>query len=267
MFGSLKVASVRGIPIRLHFSLLVMIPLLLLQFGWLGIPLGLLLFGSVFLHELGHSVAAQRYGIPIVGINLHLLGGMALMAHPPKTPQQEMVIAGAGPAVSFGLGFVFLGLSLLFGASLSMAVPSLVDLLAYGAGINLLMGLFNLLPALPMDGGRIFRAGLSLKYGALDATNIAAWVSRAFAVVFVGVGLFMHAWSLVLIGAFLFVLVANEQRIARVQEAMRQRAAFASSPYGPVIDVGAPAHPTRGVTREEFVDRHGRRFVVVTRLM
>ncbi len=266
MFGSLKVASVKGIPIRLHITLLALVPLLLVQFGWLGIPAGLLLFGSVLLHELGHAITAQRYGIRIVGINLHLLGGMALMAHPPKTPKQEMVIAAAGPAVSFLLGFLFLGLTLVTGASLSMAAPLPVDLLAYGAAINLMMGLFNLLPALPMDGGRIFRAGLSLKFGALDATNIAAWVSRAFAVVFIGVGLFMQAWSLVLIGAFLFVLVANEQRIARVQDNLRRRGAFQPSPYGPVIDVGDKP-PAGAVTREEFVDAHGRRFVVVTRLM
>lgn len=263
MFGSLKVASIRGIPIRLHFTLLVTALVLVVQFGWLGIPAGFLLFGSLLLHELGHALTAQRYGIPIVAIDLHLLGGMALMKHPPRTPKEEMVIAAAGPAVSFVLGLVFFALTVLTGASLTMA-PTAVDLIAYAAVVNVMMALFNLLPALPMDGGRIFRAGLALKFGALQATNIAAWVSRGFAVMFIGVGLFIQAWSLMLIGVLLFVLVANEQRIARVQDKLRRQQAFAPSPYGPVIDVGDT--PSRSVTREEFVDAHGRRFVVVTRL-
>lgn len=265
MLGSLKVASIRGIPIRLHFTLLAMVVLLVVQFGWLGIPAGILLFGSVLLHELGHALLAQRYGIGIQGIDLHLLGGMALMTEPPRNPRQEMVIAAAGPAVSFLLGFLFLGLTLATGASLSLAAPAPVDLFAYGAALNLMMGVFNLLPALPMDGGRIFRAALSMKFGSLEATNIAAWVSRAFAVVFVALGLFLQAWSLALIGVVLFVLVANEQRVARLQERLRaERAVFEPSPFGPVIDVGEA--PSGSVTREEFLDPYGRRYVVVTRL-
>ncbi|MEQ8273502.1 MAG: site-2 protease family protein [Deltaproteobacteria bacterium] len=264
MFGSLKVASIKGIPIRLHFSLLVIAVLLVVQFGWFGIPAGFLLFGSLLLHELGHALTAQRYGIPIAAINLNVLGGMALMKRPADTPKQEMVIAAAGPAVSFVLGLFFVALTVLTGASLS-PTPTALDLIAYGAVVNVMMGLFNLLPALPMDGGRIFRAGLSLRFGALKATNIAAWVSRVFAVIFIGLGLFIQAWSLMLIGFVLFVLVANEQRIARVQESLRRQGPFAPSPYGPVIDVGDG--PSSSVTREEFVDAHGRRFVVVTRLM
>jgi Zn-dependent protease len=269
MFGSLKVATIRGIPIRLHFTLLAMALLLVVQFGWLGLPAGILLFGSVLLHELGHAVTAQKYGIRISSIDLHLLGGMALMTQPPKTAKQEAVIAAAGPAVSFSLGFVFLALSFLTGARLDFLAPRLVDLLAYGAAINLAMGLFNLLPALPMDGGRIFRAVLSTKLGPMPATRIAAWVSRAFAAVFVVLGIASQAWSLVLLGIFLFLLVANELRIARVQEHLRQQQMFVGDPFagpdgrGPVVDVG----PSAGrVTREEYVDPFGRRYVVITRL-
>lgn len=268
MFGSLKVASIRGIPIRLHFTLLAMAILLVVQFGWLGLPAGILLFGSVLFHELGHALVAQQYGIRIASIDLHLLGGMALMTRPPKNAREEMVIAAAGPAVSFLLGFLFAAIAYLAGARVVFAAPRLVDLLAYAALINLGMGLFNLLPALPMDGGRIFRAAMSTKLGPMKATHVAAWVTRAFGVTFVIFGVVKGAWSIALLGVVLFVLVAHELNIARVQEEIRQqqRMLFEQGPdgAGPVVDVG----PSGGgaVTHEEYIDPFGRRYIVTTRL-
>ena len=256
MFSSIKLATVRGIPIRLHITLLAVFALLLFRFGWMGIPAGLVLFGSVFLHELGHSIVAQRYGIRIASIELHLLGGMALMTEMPKTPKQEIHIAAAGPAVSFLLGFLFFGLAMLSGATLDFTAPRAIDLLAIGASVNIAMGLFNLVPALPMDGGRIFRAALQQRMGRLKATRVAAGVSRVFGVLFIAVGLFYGQLSLALIGGLLFLMVRGEERFAEQQEAVRRQ-------YFDPYDIPMPQGRT---TREEYVDPWGRRWVLVTRL-
>lgn len=269
MFASLKLATIRGIPIRLHFSLLIVFGLMLFRFGMMGIPAGILLFGSVLLHELGHSVVAQRYGIRISSINLHLLGGMAMMTESPRTPKQEMWIAAAGPLVSFLLGFGFLLLALPFGASLDFTRPGAVDLLAYGAALNLAMGLFNLVPALPMDGGRIFRAALQTRMTKLKATRIAATVSRVFGGLFILLGLVWGQISLSLIGLLLFFMVKGEERAAEAQERM-DLPPFPFMPAhrpapgeGPIIDVGEPG-PVRE-QRRVFFDALGRPVVVVTR--
>lgn len=253
MFGSIRIATIRGIPIQLHITLLAMVALLVVQFGFaLGLAAGFILFGSVLLHELGHALVAQRYGIRIASIVLHLLGGMALMTRPPERPRQEIAIAAAGPIVSFIIGMTLLGVCVVFGwmpANLSFRSTIGVEhLLAFGAAVNLAMATFNLVPALPMDGGRIFRAVLAERMGAFSATKVAAWVSRAFGVVFIATGLFTWQFAPVIIGAMLFLMVANELRVARAHEAEQQRASARE-------------------TREEFIDTFGRRYVVITRTL
>jgi Zn-dependent protease len=249
MFSSIELGRIRGIPIRLHISLLIVFGLLVMQFGLLGVPAGVLLFGSVMLHELGHSVVAQKYGIRIASIDLHLLGGMALMSEQPRTAKQEIAIALAGPAVSFALGLTSLGLAILVGASFDFTMPRPVDLFAYAAGVNLAMGLFNLVPALPMDGGRVFRALLQSRLGNLRATRIAATVSRVFGGLFVVGGLAFGHFSLAMIGVLLFFMVRGEER-----------AAEARAQHGPMTWA-----PGSGETRRIYVDPFGRRILVVTR--
>lgn len=220
MFGSIRIATVRGIPIKVHFTLLAIFGLLAAQLGLFGLPVGVLLFTSVALHELGHSVVAQRYGIPIREISLHLLGGTALMEAQPKRPKEEILIALAGPAVSFALAAASGVLAAVLGAHLMGT--ALVDLLAYGAALNLVMGAFNLIPALPMDGGRVFRAALQSRLGPFRATQWAVRVSRVFAAIFVMVGLYQGMVTLTLIGAMLFFMTARELRVATAQEALRR---------------------------------------------
>lgn len=232
MVGSIKIAAIRGIPIRAHITLLAVFVLLTLEIGVLGIPAGLLLFASVLAHELGHALVAQRFGIGIAGIDLHLLGGTAVMRGVPSIPKQEIAIALAGPAVSLALGLLFLGATPLVGAELRLDRPGLADLVPYLAAVNLAMAVFNLIPALPMDGGRVLRASLALKMEALRATKIAAWLARAFAVAFVGVGLFYGAWTLPLIGVVIFVLSGYELKLvqAREQQRAEDEAAAAAAP-------------------------------------
>jgi Zn-dependent protease len=251
VFGSIRIGTIRGIPIHLHITLLAMVALLVVKYQAIGLPAGFILFGSVLLHELGHSLVAQRYGIRIASIVLHLLGGMALMTRPPERPRHEIFIAAAGPAVSFTLGLALWGIGTIFGSDFSALFTGRLEastLISFGAYVNLLMGVFNLLPALPMDGGRIFRAALAERLGTLSATRIAAWVSRAFGAVFIAFGLYTGQYSLLIVAAMLFLMVWNEQRVAEAQEAAKQRA-------------------TERETREEFIDAFGRRYVVITRVI
>lgn len=242
MFGSIKIAAVRGIPIRVHFTLLIVFFMLVLELGWLGLPAGFLLFSSVLAHELGHAFVAQRYGIGIAGIDLHLLGGTAMMRGTPAQPKQEMAIAIAGPAVSLALALVFGVFAWAAGISFAFERLGLIELIPYVAAVNLAMAIFNLVPALPMDGGRVLRAALAMKLHPLRATRIAAYIARGFAVGFVLLGLYWAAWTLPLIGAVIWVLAGYEQRIAERREAERQ---MQQNVYrAPFVDWPGPRRPS-----------------------
>ncbi|MEO1228998.1 MAG: site-2 protease family protein, partial [Myxococcota bacterium] len=244
---SFHLMTVRDIPIRLHVTLAFVFALLVAQLGLWGLPAGVILFGSVLLHELGHAVVAQEHGLPISRIDLHLLGGTASMTRPPRTPREEILIAAAGPAVSFALAVGFFVLSMAFGGSLSLGMAGPADLFAYGSLINLMLGLFNLVPALPMDGGRIFRAALSARFGALRGTQIAAKVSRVFGGIFIGVALLSGSLSLGLIGGLLFFLAGQEQRMAEQQAAARYATGpslhVPFGPWSPRYGAGRPSAP------------------------
>lgn len=166
--------------------------------------LGLAVFGSVALHELGHALMAMRFGIRTRSITLYPFGGIAALEREPRG-SAEFWIALAGPLVNFALAGV--------GWSLAAIVP--------GAGLfallNLGMGLFNLLPAFPMDGGRVVRAWWSRDRGHLAATEKALGVSRWFAWGFVGLGVVTGTWNLGLVGLFLLWVIASERR--RLQRA------------------------------------------------
>lgn len=222
-----------GIPIRPSVTVLVPVGLLALQFGAWGVVAGLLLFASVLLHELGHALVARRFGIDVTSIHLHLLGGVAMMVDMPREPRHEALIAAAGPAVSFALAGAFGALALATGASLP-SFPGLgqswLDLFAYAAVLNLGMALFNLIPALPMDGGRILRAAWAHRRGWLRATRASAKISRVFAALFVAAGLAMGAWSLALIGGLLFFLSGSEERA--VAQRLRGQPSDPGAPVG-----------------------------------
>lgn len=212
--GSLRGGTAAGIPIHLHPTLLITFVLLMMQWGAWGVPAGVILFGSVLLHELGHALVARRFGLATAGIHLHLLGGVAMMSTVPRKPRHELWIAAAGPAVSLALGLGFGLCAWVAGAELPWSRPSAVDLLAYAAALNGAMAIFNLIPALPMDGGRVLRALLSPGWGPVRATRIAGRVSRVFAISFIGLGLLWHAFSLALIGLLLLWMSKREEDLA-----------------------------------------------------
>lgn len=214
MAWSFQIARVMGIPIRLHLTFLLIIGWLLSLAGrnptmaWVGLGL----FACVLLHELGHSVVARKFGVEVVDITLLPIGGLARMAAAPKEPLQEMLIAAAGPAVNFVLFPLFL---LAHGYS-GHPTPSGDLWAAPGAPLlklawmNLTLGLFNLLPAFPMDGGRILRAALAMRMSYVRATVAASGLGQLLAF---GLGIWGLASPnplLVFIAFFIFIGAAEE---------------------------------------------------------
>ncbi len=193
-----------GIPIRINVSWFLSLAVLTGLLGgrvfpnvlpdlppaaqWaLGLATALTFFLSIILHELGHALVARTFGIPVRSITLFLLGGVAQIGQEAKRPLTEFLIAVVGPAVSLALAALCLGLMLLIGGPHSPAGVMFITLF----GLNLSVGLFNLAPGFPMDGGRVFRAliwGISGSHS--WATRIAAWTGRGFAAVLIVLGLF-----------------------------------------------------------------------------
>jgi len=207
----LRIARPFGIDVRIHSSLFVVLAAVVLWSGasWFSaLSLAVGLFGSVVLHELGHALMARFFGIQTAHITLYPFGGIAAIVSPPKTPWQEFWIAIAGPLVNVAIAVVVLPLGLLAGSW------SLLSL----AALNVGMAVFNLLPAFPMDGGRVLRALLSTRLGHYRASRVAIAVGSVFAVAFVLVGLLSWNPSLILVGGFLmYALVVERRRLAAAQ--------------------------------------------------
>ncbi len=210
--GGFTLGKIFGIPIQVRFSFLLLLGLFLLWHGLGGALLLLALFASVLLHELGHALVARRLRVEILGIDLNFFGGAAKLARMPESPRHEIAIAVAGPLVSFALA---LGAFALFKATGVRPVAQL-------ATLNLVLGLFNLLPALPMDGGRILRALLARKLGRLRATEIAVKVARIAAVGLAVLGLVAGNLFLVALAVMLWVMAGVELRAAQLWSFARQ---------------------------------------------
>ena len=220
--SSYKVATILGIPIKIHISLIVMVIILMMDYGPLrGILIEIGLAVSIVLHELAHSFVAIRKGCHVRQITLMLLGGVAQMERLPSRPLDEFLMALAGPAVSLVLGIAGVYAGMVF--PLPPKIGNYSFILILGA-INIFLAGFNLLPSFPMDGGRIFRAILTPKFGRLKATHIAARLGQIMAILFGIWGLFPPTnWILVFIAVFIFTSAGREYRMVQMQEAMKQR--------------------------------------------
>jgi Zn-dependent protease len=213
--------TVFGVPIRIHYSWLVIAVLLTAslsivfgqEYPYLGHPtrilLGLsgslLLFGSVLAHELSHAVVALRNQVGIRGITLFIFGGAAEMADEPRTARAELKIAIAGPAMSLALAVVFGGL---YSAGLGVLPLPLINLADRLKWMNLVLVAFNLVPGFPLDGGRVFRALLWGIWGKLDlATRAAAQVGSLFGALLVALGLMSALFYGNLVGGLWFALI------------------------------------------------------------
>lgn len=214
MKGSLKIGSVRGIGIYLHWTFAILIAWLsiasFIQGQTLGQVLGpvlfiLALFACVLLHELGHALAAKRFGINTRDITLLPIGGLARLERIPEKPMQEFWVALAGPLVNLVIAaLIFAFIAVERGIQPIFDPAQLTnDFLARLAWVNLFILAFNLLPAFPMDGGRILRALLAARLGRRRATQIAANIGQMMAVLFGLVG-FLYSPLLIFIAIFVY---------------------------------------------------------------
>ena len=213
--SSYQLFRVIGIPVRAHISLIIALILFALPAGLPGILFALGLFSSVALHELGHSWVAIKKGSHVHEILLLPFGGVAKISNAPALPRDELHIAAAGPAVSALLAFIFYMLT-----SLEMS-PLMSYLVSILHRANVMLCLFNLLPAFPMDGGRIFRAFMTPRIGKLKATALAVRIGRIIAVAGGIYGLVYGPMTLIMIAVYIYYCAGAECRAQFGQAAAR----------------------------------------------
>jgi len=236
MGSAFKIGRVAGIDVKVHWTFF----LLLAFFAFSGYEVSgslvgaltatamiVALFFCVLLHEFGHSLVAQRLGIEIRGITLLPIGGISNMESLPEKPADEVKITIAGPLVNVVLALIFFGVALLFGAGrlapsdLFTGVGSASQFLFDLGYLNVVLGVFNLLPAFPMDGGRILRALLASRLGAVRATNISSTVGQLFAFAFFLIGLVSGNFLLAVVAVFIFFGASGEAQMVRQRELTR----------------------------------------------
>lgn len=233
MFRSFHIGHVFGIPVRAHFTLVLLLPFMALNvataLGGISFIWGLLavlgLFLSVAIHELGHSVVALQKGVRVLEILLLPIGGLAQLEHMPKNARDEMHIAVAGPITSLLLAILCRMLSATLAALSLTTAAHILLILSY---MNFVLAFFNLLPSFPMDGGRIFRAWLTPRIGRLAATRLATRIGRGMAFLFGLWGMFTLNLILMAIALFIYFAAGAEWRMVVMQERMRR----AADPFG-----------------------------------
>lgn len=235
MRGSLPLLRFRGIQVLIHWSFLLL-PSYVAYIGWsegstwkaiMGeIGLVLIVFVCVLLHEFGHALMAQRYGVGTRDITLLPIGGIASLERMPEDPRQEFWITVAGPLVNLviaGVAFLLLaigGLTLLT-TDIFSDFGSWTAVLSFIFVTNIGLFLFNLIPAYPMDGGRILRSVLGMRMERDKATRIATSVGRLMAVGFVAYGVYAGAPFLAIIGVFIFMAAGAEARTVQQRARLR----------------------------------------------
>lgn len=259
MRGSLRLFTWFGIPVHLHWSFgLIFLYALWIGYDnnldisgtvWL-MGFFVALFGCVLLHEYGHALTARRYGVATHDIILTPIGGIARLEKMPEKPVQEFVVAIAGPLVNVAIALLLFAVSMLvfdgerweffkwflqqqfsFSGSeetgqvleeTGLQPSGLLFYLPVLVATNIGLVIFNLIPAFPMDGGRIFRSLLAMKWGRVRATRWAAWLGQAIAVLFIGYGLWSNAFTLALVGFFVFTTARSENSMVQLDDFLRQ---------------------------------------------
>jgi Zn-dependent protease/CBS domain-containing protein len=230
MSWSIKIGTIAGTAVRVHVTFLLFL-------GWIffasyvaegpaaamaSLVFMLLLFACVLAHEFGHIFTARAFGVPTPDVTLLPIGGVARLARIPEEPREEFLIAIAGPLVNVVIAF---GLVLLAGARLQAgdlavmesANVSLVDRLA---AVNIFLALFNMIPAFPMDGGRVLRALLATRMGYVRATEIAASIGQGVAFALGFIGLFYNP-LLIFIAIFVYLAAASEAHMVAIRALSR----------------------------------------------
>lgn len=276
MLRSFRLGKIRGIDVNIHPTFGLVFVWALVQWGLspnggvtpflLGCVFVVLVFFSVLLHELGHCAMALQYGTRVLDITLWPIGGVARIEQMPVHPRGEVLISLAGPAINLAIFVailpVLLFIAVVGGGDAVLSEGYFLDgispiqLLTYLAIVNIVIMLFNLLPAFPMDGGRVLRAVLATPLGRERATSVAVGVGISFAVVMLAIGLWQRQLGMIIFAVFVMLAAHAEGRTVRVESAMRRLRVgqFALWDMGGV----APHHPLT------FALRGGPRDLVVT---
>ncbi len=241
MMRSFTIGQIHGVDVKVHPTFALVLLWVVYEWGGrsggfaavvFGLVLVGLVFGCVVLHELGHAIMAQHFGIRVHDITLVPIGGVARIEQNPTTPASEILIALAGPAVNVAIAMALLPIIALLGVARgfdsfgvyltdpTIAAPA--GLLIYLLATNVMLVLFNLLPAFPLDGGRVLRASL-LRYTDRErATAIAVMIAQVIAVTLAGLGVWYKDFGLPVIAVFILVGAWAESRAVRVEAAMHR---------------------------------------------
>lgn len=283
MGRSLTVGRIQDIDVKVHptFGLVVLWVFFDVGSGGIGFAGGpstllfgavlvALVFGCVLLHELGHSFMAKQFGIRVHDVTLSIIGGVARIEQVPSRPAAEVLIALAGPAMNVAILVALFPILLLYGLIQGFDSPFdyLQRMLETSPGgllialfwANALLVVFNLLPAFPMDGGRILRATLASMIGRERGTRAAVLVGQGIAVLLAILGFWLREWSLPLIGLFVIVLAQAEGRVVRIEAAMRRLRVgqFALWDMGGIAPHQPLTFALRGGPRDVAVTENGR---------
>jgi len=230
MGWSVNIGTIAGTAVRIHITFVLFLAWIWVasylaggpQAAWSGLLFMVLLFLRVLAHEFGHILTARAFGVATPDVTLLPIGGVARLERIPEEPRQEFLIAIAGPAVNVVIAICLVALA---GASLDAghlaAVESTkVSMIDRLASVNLFLALFNMIPAFPMDGGRVLRALLSLKLGFVRATEVAATIGQwvAFGLGFIGL---LYNPILIFIAIFVYLAAASEARLVSLQAMSR----------------------------------------------
>jgi Zn-dependent protease/CBS domain-containing protein len=226
MKWSIKIGEIAGIGLFLHWTFILLIGWILLagladgesvRGALAGIGFIIAVFGCIVLHELGHALTAQRFGIKTRDITLLPIGGVARLERIPDRPMEELLVAIAGPAVNVVIAIVLAAFLQATGRlqGLDPTKFSEADFLIRLLAVNVMLVAFNLIPAFPMDGGRVLRALLSPSMGHLRATDTAASIGQLIAIVFGVLGFFGNG-MLIFIALFIYLGAQQEAQMAHV---------------------------------------------------
>jgi Zn-dependent protease/CBS domain-containing protein len=277
MGGSFKIGRAFGIDVQVHWTFF----LLLAFFAFAGYQrtgsllnalvttvVIVALFLCVVLHEFGHSIVAQRLGIETKDITLLPIGGVARLKSLPEKPMDEVKIAVAGPLVNVVLAPIFFAIGVLLGANplspanILQGTGSVGQVFVYLGVINVALVVFNMIPAFPMDGGRVLRGLLASPLGAVRATDISSAVGQFFAVGFFLIGLLGGNFLLALVAVFIFFGANGEAQMVRQRELMRGLAVSDVMGTRPRLEAVTPYH-TFGQVLDSVIHGYQEDFPVV----
>ncbi|MFW5736805.1 MAG: CBS domain-containing protein [Halanaerobium sp.] len=239
MKSSFTIGHLFGIPVKIHFSLLLILPFFAWAFGsniiyltentdiarrqlllnpyLLGFIMAVMLFVSILIHELAHSLVARTRDVKTTDITLMLFGGLANIEEISEDPKDEMKIAASGPLASLSLGllFVFIG-----SFAPNFILEDLRLIILYTGQLNLFLAVFNLLPAFPSDGGRILRAFIAQRTSFRRATEIASKFGKGFALMFGILGFMSGNFLLIFIAFFIYIGASQEHQFSNIKSAL-----------------------------------------------